>query len=309
MINKERAIVRILREISVECGVAYKSYAYDWMIKLTKNGESRIIFGYNFPQNPATSAAVCTDKAAASALLADCGVPCVAHRFFIRPSEFKYIGVDGNWVELIGMLEREGELVCKPNEGTGGGQVFRAGTVAALENAVTQIFSSHRSMAACKYHNIRSEHRVILLDGAALVAYEKKLPYVTGDGRSSIAALTAQKYPGYKDHLSGAGDIPARGETAVVGWMHNLNRGASPELLDLSDPLAKRLEKLASDAASACGVRFASVDIINAAAQPESEMMVLEINSGVMMEAFASVSNEFYNIAKNAYKNAVLKMW
>jgi hypothetical protein len=36
---------------------------------------------------------------------------------------------------------------------------------------------------------------------------------------------------------------------------------------------------------------------------------VLEVNSGVMMEAFAAVSGEHYAIAKEVYRQAVLTMW
>lgn len=309
MKNSERALVRIIREIAGEEGMEYKSFSYDWVIKLTKAGESRLILGYGFPLNSSSAAAVCTDKAAASALMDDGGIPCVQHRFFMNPAESKYIGGQGNWAELTGMLAHEHELVCKPNQGTGGAQVYRVNSLPALENAVTQIFSSNRGMAVCRYHDIRSEHRVVMLDGQAQVIYEKKLPFVVGDGHSTVSMLTAQKYPIHKDDLSGTGYIPARGELVEVGWMHNLGRGSAPELVDLSGPLAKQLEKLAQDAAAACGVRFASVDIINADGRSAHKPLVLEINSGVMMEEFAGVSDDFYAIAKGVYQKAVYAMW
>ena len=37
--------------------------------------------------------------------------------------------------------------------------------------------------------------------------------------------------------------------------------------------------------------------------------MVLEVNSGVMMEAFASFREEYYEIAKSVYRKALLAMW
>ena len=309
MKNSERALVRIIREISYEYGIECKMFSYDWVIKLTKNGKSQVLFGYGFPLNPATSAAVCTDKAAASALMEDCDIPCVHHRFFMNPSGYKYTGGRGNWAELTDMLACEQELVCKPNEGTCGNQIFRVNSLPSLENAVAQIFSSNRGMAVCRYLDIHSEHRVVLLDGQALVIYEKRLPFVIGDGHSTVATLTAQKYPAHKDDLSGAVHIPAHGEKVRVGWKHNLDKGATPELLDLSNPLAKTLEKLAADAAAVCGVRFASVDIISAGNQSARKSLVLEINSGVMMETFAMVSDDFYEIAKGVYRKAIWAMW
>ncbi len=309
MKNSERALVRILREVCCEYEIEYQSFSHDWVFRLMKNGESRVVFGYGFPLNSATSAAVCTDKAAASALIAGCGVPCVHHRFFMHPSGHKYTGGHGNWMELAGMLKSERMLVLKPNEGTGGNQIYRVDSLAALENATAQIFSSNRSMAVCRYYDIHSEHRVVLLHGRALVIYEKKLPFVTGDGHSTIAVLVAEKYPTHEGELLAAEQVLARGENVSVGWMHNLGRGAAPKLVDLSSPIAKRLEKLAVDAAAACGVRFASVDIVDVDHESTRQSLVLEINSGVMMEAFAAVSDEFYEIAKDAYRKALLAMW
>jgi glutathione synthase/RimK-type ligase-like ATP-grasp enzyme len=267
MKNSQRALVRILREIAQENGLAYSAFSFDWSVRLSKGGEHRLVVGYQFPLNPATAAAACTDKALASALMEADGVPCVRHEFFMNPSMYKYTGGRGNWARLLELLAREGELVCKPNEGTSGNLVFRVGDPPALENAVTEIFASHRAMAVSRYYGIRSEHRVIILDGRALVVYEKILP------------------PG--------------------GWKHNLDQGASPALVDLSSPFARELEGLASRAAAACGVRFASVDIIDAGEGPR----VLEANSGVMMEAFARVGERHFNIAKDVYRQAVSKLW
>jgi glutathione synthase/RimK-type ligase-like ATP-grasp enzyme len=267
MKNSERALVRILREIAREDGLAYTAFSYDWVIRLAKDNENRVILGYGFPLNTATAAALCTDKAAAAALMGDSGVPCVEHRFFMNPSGYAYTGGRGNWAELLDMLARENELVCKPNEGTGGNLVFRVNDPPSLENAVTEIFASHRAMAVCKFHAIRSEHRVIILDGRALLVYEKILP------------------PG--------------------GWKHNLDQGASPDLVALAGEPATALETLAVAAAKACGVRFASVDIIH----DGGGYKVLEINSGVMMEAFSRVNGPFYEIAKNVYRQAVSRLW
>jgi glutathione synthase/RimK-type ligase-like ATP-grasp enzyme len=62
-------------------------------------------------------------------------------------------------------------------------------------------------------------------------------------------------------------------------WRHNLDLGARPILLE-QGATREACIAMALEAAKAIGIRFASVDIVNVAGR----WMVLEINSGVMME-------------------------
>jgi glutathione synthase/RimK-type ligase-like ATP-grasp enzyme len=66
----------------------------------------------------------------------------------------------------------------------------------------------------------------------------------------------------------------------VADWRHNLDLGARPVLLPPGEARAACVA-LAVEAAQAIGIRFASVDIVRAS----DAWQVLEINSGVMMEA------------------------
>jgi 8-oxo-dGTP pyrophosphatase MutT (NUDIX family) len=47
--NSKRALVRIIRELACEYGIDCQSFSYDFIFKLDKNGESRVIYGYGFP--------------------------------------------------------------------------------------------------------------------------------------------------------------------------------------------------------------------------------------------------------------------
>ena len=53
-------------------------------------------------------------------------------------------------------------------------------------------------------------------------------------------------------------------------------------------------------------IRFASIDIIQT---KDNKFLVLEVNSGVMMENFIKQMNNGYEIAENIYKKAILKMF
>jgi hypothetical protein len=48
-------------------------------------------------------------------------------------------------------------------------------------------------------------------------------------------------------------------------------------------------------------MRFASVDVI----QTDSGLQVLEVNSGVMMDAFLAQGDECYELGKSVYADAV----
>lgn len=67
-------------------------------------------------------------------------------------------------------------------------------------------------------------------------------------------------------------------------WRHNLDAGAKPVLLQGGEVRAT-CAKLAIDAASAIGITFASIDVVCV----DGIWRVLEINSGVMMEALAKL--------------------
>lgn len=78
--------------------------------------------------------------------------------------------------------------------------------------------------------------------------------------------------------------IVPQGERRVLTWRHNLDIGARPVLVGDGD-VRSACVKLAIDAASAIGIAFASIDVVRA----DGAWQVLEINSGVMMEALAKL--------------------
>ncbi|EJN14567.1 RimK-like protein [Bradyrhizobium sp. YR681] len=78
-------------------------------------------------------------------------------------------------------------------------------------------------------------------------------------------------------------------------WRHNLDAGAKPVLLEDGDVRAACV-KLAIDAANAIGIAFASIDVVRVA----GAWRVLEINSGVMMEALAKLHPELVQATYDA---------
>ena len=88
----------------------------------------------------------------------------------------------------------------------------------------------------------------------------------------------------------------------VSDWRHNLDFGARPILLEPGET-RDACVAIAIKAARAIGIRFASVDIVSV----EGSWKVLEINSGVMMEALGTLHPELVYAAYNAALDKVFE--
>ena len=189
MTNSESNFVKIIKEICEEEQISLKSYSFDWIFELAKNGRIRYILGYQFGLNTASVNSICCDKAAASEIMTAHGIPNIEHRLFASPGEQKFVGKTGCWAQLIKLLQEKGTLVIKPNDGTGGDRVFKVSNAYELETAVHKVFEKSGYLAASPFYDIENEYRTIMLDGAARLVYVKRRPHLTGDGTSTVAEL------------------------------------------------------------------------------------------------------------------------
>ncbi|PKN98353.1 MAG: hypothetical protein CVU42_12535 [Chloroflexi bacterium HGW-Chloroflexi-4] len=307
MKNSQRMMVNIIEEICTEQGILCERFSYDWIFRLAKNGRTAHIFGYQFENNSATAQLICTDKCASSEILRSKGIPAVEHYFFISPDDLHYIGLEGNWQRMLELLKKYERLVCKPNEGTGGIDVFQVSSSVELELAVNSVFAHSRSLALSPFYPIDQEYRVILLNDQVKLIFSKTIQSLIGNGRSSFKQLLLEQNPSMLETIP-TGDfseellnkIPKSGEKIPLNWKHNLGQGAQPEII-IDPSLITELSDLALRSAQAVNVRFASVDIIRTG----GEFKVLEINSGIMMESFARMNEENYKKAKSIYFEAI----
>ncbi len=304
--NKERTIVTLLREIAAENGYSFKTYSYDWVKALSKFENSAYVYGYNFPLNNTSFTQIANDKACTYEILSSESIPSVEHFYFMSPNDIhyiKYLGVDGNWKQMISLLEKYGKLVVKPNSGTGGVGLKIVDDEANLEKSVNELFSFESTLCISPYYEIENECRVIILDGVPKLVFKKVRPHITGNGIDNVALLCAKQ----KKKIDYSSDIdvsyiPKKDEKYEIGWKHNLGQGSAPETLTGGE-LYQKVTTFAAKALKTLGGRFASVDVVSI----DGELKVLEINSGVMMDNFASFCNENYSIAKNIYKEAIDK--
>ena len=323
--NQDRVLIQIIKQVAREeqrvCpikvtssrhkkgrsdGIKAQFISHDWIIRLVKNNKSKYIWGYNFEINSATAQILASDKSATSDLLKINKVPAVEHKIFINPKLDKFVNIDGNWQNLLKYFnKKDQEIIAKANNDTSGGSnVFLIKTQIELEKTINHLFSKYRSISLSPFYKIKNEYRVIVLDNKAMLIYKKEIPKIIElilknfqeDENLADLIQTMQE----NNSINFSQILPEKKELKL-NWKHNLRTGAKPKIINNS-----KLEKLAIKAASAINIRFASIDIVET---NNNKLLVLEINSGIMMESFAKFSQKNYDIAKSIYKKAILKMF
>lgn len=152
-------------------------------------------------------------------------------------------------------------LVVKPNEGKSGVHVLRARDEVELCEVTRFLTSHYGAIAFSPYVEIAHEYRVVVLGNDVRIIFEK--------------------------HRN-------------ADWRHNLDAGATAKLVGDAEVRAA-LSVLALGATAALSLRFAAVDIVDAADQ----LAVLEINSSVTLERFSMQNPRHARLTQNVYKDAV----
>ncbi|UPK26584.1 ATP-grasp domain-containing protein [Bradyrhizobium sp. 195] len=131
------------------------------------------------------------------------------------------------------------------------------------------------------------------------VTTEAELDHATSDVFSMSTGLVISPYVEIEEEVRVVllGDVPliVYSKQRGTDWRHNLDAGAKPVLLEDGEARADRA-KLAIDAARAIGIVFASIDLVRV----DGKWRVLEINSGVMMEALGKLHPELVQAAYDA---------
>jgi len=216
-------------------------------------------------------------------------VPCIPHTLFLSPELNEYVPALGTWEAMLGLLDRHARgIVVKPNEGTTGRSVFMVSSKPRLELAVNRIFASHLSLAISPFVDIDDEVRVVLIDDRPLVVYSKNRPSIIGDGKHSLLELALAATP------------PERRSSVLPGMVATLDKedldsGAQPMVLEQGE-VREACTAIAIKAANAIGMRFGSVDVV----QVDGAWRILEINSGVMMEALSKLHPDLVYAAYSA---------
>lgn len=309
--NSDRMLVKIVKEICQEEHLEFQSFSYDWIFHIrNKQGKSTFIFWFQFWLNPASINSICCDKNATSEILTSLWIPNVEHFLFMSPQRQKYISPTGNWNKMIELLEKYRTIVCKPNNGTWWEKIFLVKNSFELEIASYEIFKNAWAMDISPYYQIENEWRTIVLNGEIKLIYRKERPHLTGDGIHSVGELFLQKF--WSSNIKKIKEINTdisldavlrKNEIYYLTRKHNLWQGATP-IIETNPLIKNKLSLLVKNITDKLKIRFASIDIISV----NGSLKVIEINSWVMMEYFSQQNQEYYEIAKSIYRDAILAM-
>ena len=274
MEERVSSFVGMLREICERQQIGLRSFSGNWCHRLERDGKTALIVGYQFGLNTASAREICRDKALTWILLSDQGVPAAEHRFLTLGQHYSEEMETEYLRECEKLLQRDGVLVLKDNYGTGGNRVYRIESIEEARETLRMIQGFSYAAALSPYYPIDAEYRVVVLDQEPLLTIRKE--------RAT--------------HLE-------NGVEVLSDWRHNLGQGARG-IPETDEKLLQKLHALAVRALRAVPARFESVDIIRVG----SDLLVLEINGGVMLEHFSSQDPQCRRLALSVYEQAVLKM-
>ena len=303
---------KIIKEICDELNIKCTTFSKDWCYLLEKDGVSWIINGYKFPLNDHAAGLVADDKYALYELLKLKNVPIIEHKIMFRASN-KSDYADGNndLAGAIQYLKENGVLVIKPNNGTCGNGVARVYTENELVEHINDLFLENFSISLCPYYDIKTEYRTIILDGKIECMYGKERPIIYGDGIKTVKELLIDFNPSYFSNEShffnkkiDLNYVPKKDEKIEYNWQHNLAKG-SQVITEIPLETQEKIKEVALKAYEASNLKFCSVDVI----ETNDEFLVMEINSGVTIKRYINLIPNGYDVAKQIYKNAIMKLF
>ena len=95
-----------------------------------------------------------------------------------------------------------------------------------------------------------------------------------------------------------------KGEELEISFKFNLANGST--IFDITDKfLEEKLLRIAKKIIKKLNIQFASIDII----EVDGELLVLEANSGVMMDNYRHLQKNGYLISKKIYQEAIISLF
>ena len=300
----------IIQEICDEINIQCKFLSKDWVIMLEKDGKTRFIYGYKFDLNTQALGDLADDKNALYEVLKAKEIPAVQHIIVYNKSNNLDYAIGCNTYEYVKdyFLKNKKNIVIKPNGGACGEDVFNVIDINEIDEILDRLFSTNFSISMSPFYKIKNEFRVICLDGESQLIYKKYLPIVTGNGKNSIRELLIEfNREFFKDKLEDSkyDKVIEKGVQFEYNWKFNLSQGSIAKRLE-DELLRKRINYLAKKVFEEINIKFGSIDIIQTT---EDELLVLEVNSGVMFENYIVQNPEEYETAKNIYKMAIEKLF
>ena len=288
-------VQKVIKNICEEKNIEFNLVSKDWIMVLKKDNRVKCISGYKFGLNNHSTGIICDDKYALYDTLKLLNIPIIEHKIVFR-------NYDKN--EILDFFKKHNnDLVIKSNSGTCGLNIYHAINIGDLFKYIDLLLKNHSSISLCPFYKIKNEYRSVILKDNIELFYGKKRPIVYGDGEKSIKELLCEFNYDYfsKVEDNTLNKVLEKGKEYMYTWQHNLSKGAIPfEVID--NKLRENVQNLAKKTAKLLDLKFASIDIIELESK---EILILEINSGVMIDNYAHYMKNGENICKDIYSKAI----
>ena len=299
---------KIIEEICDELNITYQYLSKNWVMELSKDGKTKYICGYKFDTVGHGLGEIFDDKYAMFCLLKSHDIPVIEHHIVYSDTNNHSYALDCRGFEYVSSLFEtyNSNVVLKANRGSCGTGVYHVTDLDKLKEIYEHLLSHRPSFSLCPFCDIKNEFRAICVNGQIELLYKKTRPQIIGDGVKTIKELLIEFNPNYFEYYNGddADKVLEKDAIQNLGWKFNLSQG-SISSLDILAEEKNNINRIVSKIANSIDLGFCSVDIIRT---EDDKYLVMEINSGVMMENYILQHENGYNVAKDIYKKAIISM-
>jgi len=314
---------KVIKEVCDDLNIEFELLSDDYIIKLSKNGITKYVYGFKFDNNSHSVGLIIDDKYGLYKILKDYGIKAVEHEIvYDRLFTTKY---DNNvkFVEDY-FVSHNNKIVIKPNHGSGGSGVYLIDDIKQIENTMKILFEKNLSICVCPYYDAVTEYRVVVLNNKVELVYQKFKPIVYGNGKSTIRELLQEFNPKYftnrklvdesdasnysklANELANNNQIDfdkvlEEGKSFEYTWKFNSSKGAVVKVLK-DELIVKELEKLSIDISKKVGLNFGNIDFIKT---KNDDLYVIELNSGVDIVNVPEIKE----YAKSIYTKAIQSLF
>jgi hypothetical protein len=261
-----------------------------------------------YPQNNATASTLASDKYFTNVLLERAGVATLGGEYFFlhdRHRAHRPPGHEGE--DACGHFRTLGAAAfVKPLAGSRGDFAQLVRSEAALLRYLSEV-SHHYDAILMQPVFSGLEYRIFLLDDEVVYCAQKKMPFLSGDGQSSIGALLIAHNEALRsrglspvalanDTERGLDVVLREGERWDIPGRMNWSAGGA---MMLEAPCSEAALGLARKAVGALGLRVAAVDLFTDIMQGTESIRVIEVNANPSLRA----------LEQHGRFDLILKIW
>lgn len=327
---KKSSISPIMLQIAKRLGAdLHIEPEYGYVGQLTlKDGRRRYFRHANFDLNTLGASEIAQDKAYAAYFLSRMGYPVPEGEAFFSDHWAKTIGARRGLHVAARYAKRLGyPVIVKPNSLSQGSGVHLVRTKRELMRAISEISKKDR-VYLVQRRVPGDDYRIVVLDGQVISAYQRLPLTVTGDGRSTIAALLRRKQTAFETTgrdtvirfddprvsrmLASQGlsrrSVLARGSR--VALLPNANLSTGGDAVDVTGVLHPAWKRLCRRIARDMNLRYIGIDVMarGSLAEPPRDYTVLEVNAAAGLDNYAAMGKRQRRIVLSLYEKVFRAM-